>query len=213
MRQTIIVSAVTAVVTVALSVAVLNQLEPGTVSSADRDGLPAGLVGPATETDHLIQGDVDCDGDVDAVDALKDLQHVAALGFAQTEPCPDIGTVIPVGDGVPGPQGPAGPQGEPGPQGPPGESGLSGFSSGTLQESFNSEGFKSTDAFCGADKVAFTGGVDVVGETIEVALIASHPLMGEGGFPIGWSAAAEEIDATSADWGIRVWVACANVAE
>lgn len=40
---------------------------------------------------HL-QGDVDCDGVVSAVDALKVLRFVAGLAVVQTEPCPDIGT-------------------------------------------------------------------------------------------------------------------------
>lgn len=38
-----------------------------------------------------IFGDVDCDDDVDAVDALKVLQFVAAIPFAQSDPCTDIG--------------------------------------------------------------------------------------------------------------------------
>jgi hypothetical protein len=36
-------------------------------------------------------GDVDCDEDVDSVDALKILRSVASLPVAQTEPCRDIG--------------------------------------------------------------------------------------------------------------------------
>ncbi len=43
-----------------------------------------------------LHGDVDCDGDVDSVDALKVLRHVAGLGVTQTEPCPDIGADDPV---------------------------------------------------------------------------------------------------------------------
>jgi hypothetical protein len=39
-----------------------------------------------------LMGDVDCDGDVDAVDALKILRFVVGLPVSQTEPCPDIGT-------------------------------------------------------------------------------------------------------------------------
>jgi CSLREA domain-containing protein len=35
--------------------------------------------------------DVDCDGDVDAVDSLQVLRFVAALTITQTEPCTDIG--------------------------------------------------------------------------------------------------------------------------
>ena len=40
----------------------------------------------------VAQGDVDCDGDEDSVDALKVLRYVASLGMVQTEPCDDIGT-------------------------------------------------------------------------------------------------------------------------
>jgi hypothetical protein len=36
-------------------------------------------------------GDVDCDGDVDAIDALKILRFVVGLSVSQTKPCPDIG--------------------------------------------------------------------------------------------------------------------------
>lgn len=41
-----------------------------------------------------LQGDVDCDSDIDSVDALKVLRHVASLAVAQTEPCDDIGTGV-----------------------------------------------------------------------------------------------------------------------
>lgn len=48
-------------------------------------------VGEETPGGNII-GDVDCDGDADAVDALGDLLHVAALPeLTQNEPCPDIG--------------------------------------------------------------------------------------------------------------------------
>jgi hypothetical protein len=40
----------------------------------------------------LAFGDVDCDSDVDSVDALKLLRHVAGLSVSQNDPCPDIGT-------------------------------------------------------------------------------------------------------------------------
>ncbi len=39
-------------------------------------------------------GDADCDGDVDAIDALKKLREVAGLSVSQTEPCPDIGSPV-----------------------------------------------------------------------------------------------------------------------
>lgn len=43
---------------------------------------------------QLIQGDNDCDGDADSVDALKGLQHVAAIGFSQGEGCPELGSEV-----------------------------------------------------------------------------------------------------------------------
>ena len=43
---------------------------------------------------QLIQGDNDCDGDSDSVDALKGLQHVAAIGFSQEEGCPALGSEV-----------------------------------------------------------------------------------------------------------------------
>ena len=46
-------------------------------------------VGGAGELTRV--GDVDCDRDIDSVDALKVLRHVASLPVAQTEPCQDIG--------------------------------------------------------------------------------------------------------------------------
>ncbi len=47
-------------------------------------GSPAGLT----------QDNVDCNGGVDAVDALKDLRYVAGISYSQDEPCPDIGTEV-----------------------------------------------------------------------------------------------------------------------
>jgi hypothetical protein len=39
-------------------------------------------------------GDVDCDEDVDSVDALSILRNVAALQVSQQQPCPQIGENI-----------------------------------------------------------------------------------------------------------------------
>lgn len=39
-----------------------------------------------------LHGDVDCNGSVNSVDALKILRYVAGLSVLQTEPCTDIGT-------------------------------------------------------------------------------------------------------------------------
>jgi hypothetical protein len=48
----------------------------------------------ASTTTMRMWGDADCDGDVDAVDALKKLRHVAGLPVTQLEPCPDIGSPV-----------------------------------------------------------------------------------------------------------------------
>ena len=52
------------------------------------DALPAAQ--PAGEPPDLF-GDVDCDDDVDSVDALKILRSVAAFSVTQNEPCTDVG--------------------------------------------------------------------------------------------------------------------------
>lgn len=58
------------------------------------------ILGAATPTPtgtpsaELTQGDVDCDGDEDSVDALKQLRHVAALTVSQGPGCPPIGSEV-----------------------------------------------------------------------------------------------------------------------
>jgi len=49
---------------------------------------------------RLQWGDVNCSGDVDAVDALQLLRHTVQLPVSQQEPCPDIGVTVSV-DGTP----------------------------------------------------------------------------------------------------------------
>jgi hypothetical protein len=47
----------------------------------------------ASPTPGRLFGDVDCDGDIDSVDALAILRFVAGLDpLAQTEPCTDVGS-------------------------------------------------------------------------------------------------------------------------
>jgi hypothetical protein len=53
---------------------------------------------PTPDPDALIQGDNDCDGDADSVDALKGLQHLAAIGFSQEAGCPALGGAVPAGE-------------------------------------------------------------------------------------------------------------------
>ena len=53
---------------------------------------PTPTAGPSeTPGTQLAQGDVQCDGDVDTVDALQQLRDVAALETFQDDPCPQIG--------------------------------------------------------------------------------------------------------------------------
>ena len=73
-------------------------------------------LGSGDNPDSILQGDINCDGVVDAHDALGDLFYVGGLELDQNEPCPDIGTLA----AIPGPQGPQGDQGPPGPAGEPG---------------------------------------------------------------------------------------------
>jgi hypothetical protein len=47
---------------------------------------------PVPTPSDLNHGDIDCDGDVDTVDALLILRHVAALSVNLPEGCPVIGT-------------------------------------------------------------------------------------------------------------------------
>ena len=51
-----------------------------------------------TDAPKRLQGDVDCDGDVDSVDALKQLRQVASLPVEQEPGCPAIGSAALFGD-------------------------------------------------------------------------------------------------------------------
>jgi hypothetical protein len=68
-------------------------------ANIDADG-PCGLAaGLGLEVEQgVAHGDVDCDGDVDSVDALKLLQYLAGLDPQQTPPCTPIGDAF--GDGI-----------------------------------------------------------------------------------------------------------------
>ena len=61
-------------------------------------GTPTPTPSPTSGPEGLLQGDNDCDGDADSVDALKGLQHVAAIDFSQEPGCPALGGAIPAGD-------------------------------------------------------------------------------------------------------------------
>jgi hypothetical protein len=42
----------------------------------------------------ILWGDTDCDGDVDAVDALQILRDLAGLPPNQNDPCPEVGDPV-----------------------------------------------------------------------------------------------------------------------
>ena len=212
MRQTVIVSALTAVVTVILSVVVLNQLGPVTVSSATSQGISSSSNVPSSEDDGQIQGDTDCDKDVDAIDALGVLVNVAALdALGQQEPCTDIANLIPVGEGIPGPQGPPGPAGPQGPAGAQGAPGISDVEEVTERTPVNSTNFKSQFAICPPGKTVVGGGAFVLegGLFGDVTLASSAPTEALD----GWSAMAAETNATNVNWSLSARAICANVAE
>jgi hypothetical protein len=51
------------------------------------------VAGLSLDAKCMAEGDVQCDGDRDSVDALGIQRHVAALPqISQTQPCRDIGT-------------------------------------------------------------------------------------------------------------------------
>jgi hypothetical protein len=223
MRQTVIVSTLTAVVTVVLSVVVLNQLGAGTVSSASVPDISASSAVPSSEGGQ-VQGDTDCDGDVDAIDGLGVLVDVVALeALSQQEPCTDVGNVIPGGaGGTPGPQGEQGPQGEPGPvglagpqgeQGPQGErgetgatglSGISDYEIVTETSPTSTNTVRAAFAPCPAGMKVIGGGGSVVG----AALGTSAPLL-DG---TTWAAFSEVVAPTS-NATVTAYAICANVAE
>jgi hypothetical protein len=64
-------------------------LDPQQQPGCPMIGSPLPASAPAG--DAAIFGDVDCDGDVDATDALKILQYLAGLPYSQNDPCPNIG--------------------------------------------------------------------------------------------------------------------------
>ena len=127
MRHTVLVATLSSVAASVLTIAVVSGsfFGAGTASSANTPVEAEGAVSPGG-VEEIIQGDVDCGGNVTPVDSLKTLRHDAGLSVQQDEPCPDIATLIPVGEGVPGPQGPQGQEGPAGPQGEPGPAGTQG---------------------------------------------------------------------------------------
>lgn len=104
-----------------------------------------------------------------------------------------------------GPQGPEGPQGPGGPQGP---AGLSGLQIVNAFSAFNSASYKFVFATCPAGKKVVGGGAYVVDVPKEIGIVASYPLS-----TTTWFASAHELPAVYlANWRIRAYAICANVA-
>ncbi|MCH8815724.1 MAG: hypothetical protein IH957_11660 [Chloroflexi bacterium] len=209
MRQTVMVSALTAVITVVLSVVVLNQLGAGPVSSASAPDISASGNLPSSE-DGQIQGDTDCDGDVDAVDGLGVLVNVAALdALGQQEPCTDIANLIPLGEGIPGPQGPAGPVGAQGEQGPPGPGGLSGFAAYGETTASDTNHLKDAVAECNNDNERVLAGGWITNPSgLDVVVYDSVPLGNDS-----WAINAKRLDVSIAPWSLTALAYCATVAD
>ena len=189
MRQ-IVVAAVGAAVVASVAVTVLVNGVLFSATPASSEGQPSG------EPEEIIQGDVDCDGDVDAVDALKELRHVAALPVAQNDPCPDVGTAA----AIPGPTGP------PGPPGPPG---ISGYEGVLAQSDENSDSPKSVTADCPTGKSIMGGGASVFapgGSLNVLSMLESRPV------GANWKARAIEIaGGTDANWSLEVRAICVTL--
>ena len=203
MRHVIVLAVFAAIVTSAFTTVLVNGLIFG--ADAARSASESELVGaahPVIDIEDMVQGDVDCDGDVDAVDGLKDLQHVAALDFTQTEPCPDIGTVLPAGEGIPGPQGEQGPQGA---QVPPGISGHE-------LVSVDVQSAELAMALCPAGKLATGGGVSTDLAPAFVWVAQSQPVKNaQTDEAVGWAGRTESD--SGAEWTTSVFAICVNVAE
>jgi hypothetical protein len=82
-----------------------NDAVDALISLQKNAGLPYNQNDPCPELEEMVGialagavqrlwGDLDCDGDVDAVDALKQLQNQAAIPFNQEPGCPEVGQAI-----------------------------------------------------------------------------------------------------------------------
>lgn len=79
-------NAVDALKTLQFVAAIPFQQEP----QCPEFGAELSIAVPASHA-HIVWGDVNCDGAVNAVDALQVLRHLAALGVTQAQGCPPIG--------------------------------------------------------------------------------------------------------------------------
>ena len=205
MRHIMLLAVFAAIVTSAFTTVLVNGLifRVDTVRSAEEVGAESPTVTLGGDADGQIQGDIDCDGDVDAVDGLAVLIEVVALEpLEQAEPCTDVGDIIPAGEGQPGPQGPQGP---PGPKGEAGSPGLSEFGGVVVVTESNTDATKSANAECPTGKTAISGGYQVFGATdVIVTLDASG---------LGWSVAAKKLNVSLVPWSLSAQALCVVIAD
>ncbi len=205
MRHTIIIATLSSVAASVLTTMVIGGSLFGadTARSADTPGALEVAIQPGG-VESILQGDINCDGVVDAKDALGDLRFVGGLDVEQNDPCPDVGTLA----AIPRPAGPPGPAGE---QGPPGISELELV----FEESdSNSDESKFKHAACPEGKRVLGGGVST-----SVEAQPAHPDLAFAqdstpDYNLGfWFGQVREVTATAEDWSFSVFAICANVAE
>jgi hypothetical protein len=152
----------------------------------------------------ILQGDTNCDGDVDSQDALNELRYIAGLDVDQSEPCPDVGAVAV----IPGPQGPQGPQGV---QGPPG---LSDVERVAVAGSSTSNLNNSAVASCPGGKTLIGGGGEVGQGGLGVAgIVGSSPGPSGTALENSWGVFGYAYDTPTEPWSVLAWAICANVSE
>lgn len=205
MKHTATIAALVAVTTAMLTVLALefSGLRPEPANSAQDGAVLSG------EAEGEIKGDIDCNLGIEAVDALKLLQDIAAIDYLQNDPCTEVGTLIPAGEPIPGPQGPPGPQGEPGPVGPQGEQGPPGivdFVQVSAASANNSNTVKTATAECPDGTKVISGGGSTQNST-GLALFRSSPASGMS----GWTASAKETSSFAGTWFVSAVAICANV--
>ena len=211
MRHTILVATLSSVFASVLTTAVISGslLGANTANSANTTG-EAIIVQPGG-VESILQGDVDCDSVVGTRESQGILRYVLEQpALSQDEPCPDIATLIPAGEGVPGPQGPQGDEGPAGPQGeqgPQGATGLSEYEIVSETSASNSAFSKQVIAECPDGKDVLGGGGGIFGTNGHVAITYSHP------GPGNWVTGGHEHTASSSSWYVNAWAICANVAE
>ncbi len=141
MRHTIIVATLASVAASVLTTAVISGSLFGadTASSANAPIDAEGAVSPGS-VEGILHGDINCDGVVDAYDALGDLRYVAGLDVQQVEPCSDIGTLAAT-------------------------AGLSEFEYVVVATESNTDATKFVTAPCPEGKKLISGGFDIAGAT------------------------------------------------